>query len=78
MTCTLVLPDQWLVLDIAQLRGITMLHVQHVGQLIELLLRNLTLIDDDGIVHIATLDEVRLQQGLNVAYKDEGACCCYF
>ena len=50
-----------------------MLHMQHVGQHVETLLGGLTLVDDNGIVEVAALDEVGLQQRLDVAHKDKSA-----
>ena len=58
--CTFVLPHQRLVLDVAQVGGIAVLHVQHVGQHVEALLCGLPFVNDDGIVQVAALDEVRL------------------
>ena len=49
-----------------------MLHVQHISEHVKTLLSGLTFVDDDGIVQIATFDEVGLKQWLYVAYKDEG------
>ena len=74
VACTLVLPYQGLVLNVAQLCGITMLHVQHVGQLVELFLRNLALVHDDGVVQVAAFDEIGLEQRLNIAHEDKGTC----
>ena len=73
MTRTLVLPLQGLVLDISQIGGIAMLYMEHVCQHVEALLSGLTLIDDDGIVEVAALDEVCLQQRFDIADEDEGA-----
>ena len=74
MAGTLVLPYQGLMLYVAEVSGIAVLHMQHVGQHVETLLSSLTFIDDDGIVQVSTLDEVGLQQRLNVTYKYESTC----
>ena len=50
-----------------------MLYVEGIGQFVKALLRNLLFVDDDGIVEVASLDEARLQEGLNLAHEDEGA-----
>ena len=55
-----VVPHQRLVLYVADVVGIHVGHFQEVGKLVELLLRNLLLVDDDGIVQVAALDEVGL------------------
>ena len=45
-----------------------------VGELIELSLLYLTLVDNDGIVQVATLDEVGLEQWHDIANEYEGTC----
>ena len=60
VSCTLVVPHQRLVLYVADVVGIHVGHFQEVGKLVELLLRNLLLVDDDGIVQVSALDEVGL------------------
>ena len=74
VACALIVPLQGLVLDIAQISSVAMLHVQHVCQHVETLLRGLTLVDHNGIVEVATLDEIRLKQRLDVANEYEGTC----
>ena len=74
---TFILPNQRLVLDISQFCGISVLHAQHVSQHVQTFLCSLALVDDNGIVHVATLDEVGLQQGFDVANEDKGASSCY-
>ena len=56
MTSTFVLPHQRLVLDITDLGSIHVRNFQHVGQMVELLLCHLTLIDNDGVIQVTTLD----------------------
>ena len=73
VTCAFVLPHQRFVLDIAQLVGVAVLYAQLVSQPVQTLLRRLTLVDDNSVVHITALDEVSLQQGFNVAHEDKGA-----
>ena len=70
---TLIIPLQGLVLDVSQISSVAMLHVQHVGQHVEALLSGLALVDHDGIVQVAALDEVGLQQRLDVANEHERA-----
>ena len=67
MTCTLVLPLQWTVLDVTQLVGIHVRHLEMVGELVELSLFYLALVDNDGIVQVATLDKVSLEQWHDIA-----------
>lgn len=72
MTCTFVLPLQWTVLDVTQLVGIHVRHLEMVGELVELSLFYLALVDNDGIVQVTTLNEVSLEQRHDVAYENEG------
>ena len=65
-------PYQRLVLDIAQVGGIHVGDAQHVGQLVKVLLRHLTLVDHDGIVQTSALDEIGVEQRLDIAHKDKG------
>ena len=74
MACTLVLPLQRTVLDVTQLAGIHVRHLEMVGELIELSLLYLALVDNDGIVQVATLDEVGLEQWHDIANEYEGTC----
>ena len=69
---TFVGPYQRFVVDVAQLFGIHVGHAHHVGQLVVVLLTHLALVDDDGVVQVAALDEASLQQGLNLAHEDKG------
>ena len=73
MAGALVFPYQRLVLDITEVGGVAMLHMQHVSQHVETLLSGLALVDDDGVIEVATFNEVSLQQRLNVTHKNEGA-----
>ena len=78
VTCALVFPYQWLVLDVAKVVGIAVLNVEHVCQHVKTLLGSLALVDDNSIVQVASLNQVSLQQWLNVTYKDKGAGGGYF
>ena len=51
-------------------------HLQQVGQIVELLLCDLTLIDDDGVLQVATLDEVCIEKRHNVAHEDKRTGRC--
>ena len=73
VACTFVLPYQWLVLNVTEFVGIAVLYAQFVCKPVKTLLCGLTLIDNNGIVHITAFDEVCLQQGLNVSYENESA-----
>ena len=64
--------------DVAQVLGVHVGHAHHVGQLVEVLLRHLAFVDDDGVVQVASLDEARLEQRLYFAHKDEGAAGGHF
>ena len=61
VACALILPYQRLVLDISQLCGVAVFYTEHVCQSVKSLLGGLAFVDDDGIVHIAALDEVGLE-----------------
>ena len=74
MASTLVLPLQRTVLDVTQLAGIHVRHLEMVGELIELRLLYLALVDNDGIVQVATLDEIGLEQWHDIANENEGTC----
>ena len=74
----LVVPYQRLVLDIAQVGCIHVWNAQYVGQLVEVLLRHLTLVDYDGIVQTSALDEVGVEQRFDIANKDKRSCSSYF
>ena len=54
-----------------------MLYVQHVCQHVQPVLCRLTFVDNDGIIQVAALDEVSLQQGLNIANENKGTCAGY-
>ena len=77
MACALVLPHQWAVLDVANVVGIHVWNLQKVGKLVESGLINLSFIDNDGVVHVSTFDEVGLQQWHDVAHEDECASSSY-
>ena len=77
MACALVFPYQWLVLNVTQLGSVAVFYAQHVGQRVQTLLCGLSLVDDDSVVQVATLDKVGLQQRFNIANEDEGACGSY-
>ena len=72
MTCAFVLPLQRSVLDIAQLVGIHARNLKMVGELVKLSLLYLALINHNGIVEVATFDQVGLQQWHDVTYENEG------
>ena len=74
MACTFVFPLQWFVLDIAEFCSIHAGHLEVVSKLIELFLFYLTFVDNDGIVEVATLDEVGLEQRHDVTYENKSTC----
>ena len=65
-------PTARTVLDVTQLVGIHVRHLEMVGELVELGLFYLALVDNDGIVQVTTLNEVSLEQRHDVAYENEG------
>ena len=71
-------PYQRLVVDVAQVFCVHVGHAYHVGQLVKVLLRHLALVDDNGVVQVASLDESCLKQGLNLAHENESAAGGYF
>ena len=78
MTCTLILPNQRFVLNVSLLGCITMRNFEQIGKLVKLLLIYHLLINNDSIIHVATLDKVSLEQGFNIAHKNKSAGRCYF
>ena len=73
MTSTLVFPHQRLVLDVANLLSIHMRNVKHVCKLIKLLLSNLSLIDNNSVIQVATLYKVCFEQRYDIANKHKCA-----
>ena len=73
VTCRLVVPREGLVVDVAQTGGIHVRDAERVGQFVVAFLWQLALIDDDGVVEVAALDESQIEQGLNLSHKHEGA-----
>ena len=69
----LVLPYQGLRLDVAQTGGVHVGNLQKVGQLVQTLLGGLTLVNHNGVLHVAALDKIGFQQGLYVAHENKGA-----
>ena len=78
VTCRFVGPHQRFVVQVAHFGGIAMFHLHHVGQAVELGLRHLLLVDDDGVVEVASLDEASRKQRLNLANEYERAAGCDF
>ena len=74
MACALVVPNKRLVLYVAKLSSVATLYVNQVCKRVETFLCGLHLVDDDGVVEVAALDEVGLQQWFDVAYEYEGTC----
>ena len=74
MTCTLVVPDKGLVLYVSQFRGVHARYSEEVGKFVELVLFQLSFVDNDGVVHIAALDKVGAEQRLYVANEYKGSC----
>ena len=71
VTSAFVFPLEGLRLDVANLRSIHVRYFQQIGKIVELLLADLTLIDDDGVFEVATLDKVGIEQRHDVAYEDK-------
>ena len=74
MTGSLVGPSKRLVVDIAQLLGVLMRDADCVGQLVVALLRQFVLIDDDGVVEVASLDKSQVEQRLNLPDEYKRPC----
>ena len=72
MTGALVLPHQRAVLDVANLLGVHMGHLENVGQLVEFLLLHFSFVDNDGVVQVSTLDKVSLEQWNDITNKHKG------
>ena len=73
VACGLVVPAQGLLVDEAVLRDMDAGSAHHVGDMVEVLLVQGRVVDDDGIVEVAALDEVGLDELLNLAHEDECA-----
>ena len=71
-----ILPYKRFVLDVTQVVGIAVLYLNHIGQLVELLLRCLFLVDDNCIVEVAAFDKVGLEKRFDVAHKNKCASRC--
>ena len=69
VACGLVLGGQGDVVDISELRYLLVLYTHQVGQTVEVGLCHGGVVDDDGVVEVAPLDEVVLHQGLNLAHE---------
>ena len=78
MTSRFVRPSQRLVVEIAQMMRILMWHTNLVSQCIVTLLRQLILINHDGIVEVATLDETEVEQWFYFSHKNECASRSHF
>ena len=74
MTCTLILPYNWLMLYISELTCVKTWNAEKVSKSVKLVLWLLYLINNDGIIHITTLDEVCLKQLHYIANEHEGTC----
>ena len=74
----LIGPGQRARVDVAQFGRIAVGHAQFVGQVVQAFLRHLMLIDDDGVVKVAALDESHLEERLYLAHKDKGTRLCDF
>ena len=57
VTCRLVVPNQWLVLQIAQFGCLMTLCTSELTQLVEVFLCGLALVDDNCVVKVTSLDE---------------------
>ena len=73
VTGRLVGEDDGAVIDVAQLGGYLARYAHQVADLVELRLLHRLVVDHEGVVEVAALDEVVLQQRLHLAHEDEGA-----
>ena len=78
MSGTFVVPNEWFVLNVANVFSIHMGYFQQVGQLVEGFLRNLPFVNYNCIVEVTTLDEVSFEQRHYVANKYECSGRSYF
>ena len=74
---TLILPHKGLVLYVTEFGGIHVRYLQEVCKLVKTLLCGLFLVYYYGIVEVATLYKVGLEQRLYVAHEHERACRRY-
>ena len=66
------------VVDESQLVGVFVWGTYEVGNAVKLGLLYFLVVDDDGVVEVASLDEVVFQQRLYLSNEDEGARRSYF
>ena len=75
VTRRFVIPNERFVLDVAKVVGIVMLSSGQLAELVEVLLRCLTFVDDNGVVEVAAFDKPCQEQLLYLTHKHEGAGC---
>lgn len=69
----LILPLEGTQLKEAEVRSVAVLYTELVSQFVEVGLRHDAVVDDESVGEVAATDEVHLQEGCNLADKDEGA-----
>ena len=75
MACRLVLPLQGAHLEESEVRGIAVGRSELIGEGVELCLRHLAVVDDEGIRQVAATDKSHLEEGCYLADKDERSRC---
>ena len=73
MSSRLIAPSQRLVVDIAKLGSIHSWYAKRVSQLVISFLRQLPVVDDNGVVEVASLDEPEVEQRLYLSDEDKCA-----
>ena len=72
-----ILEHQRTVVDVTEIAHFLMCHTDKVGDMVELLLRELAVVNYNGVVKVTTLDEVCIKQRLYFAYKHESTARSY-
>ena len=73
VSCGLVGVGQRLVVYVAQFADAFVRQTQFVSDAIELCLRHFAVVDDDGVIEVAPLDESVLEEHFDLADEDKGA-----
>ena len=68
-----IVVGQRTVVDISELLDIFVGHIHQIGQTVELFLTHRRIVDNDGVVEIAPLDEIGVDKRLYLTHEDESA-----
>ena len=77
VACRLVVGLEGLLVDETELADMLVGHVHQVADMVKMLLAEGRVVDDDGVVKVAALDEVGLEQGLDLTHKYKRAAGGY-